>query len=126
MTTRDMLLGKFERRFVTFTVDGLQLRARNLNEGEKAQFEAGSVTEEGKVNLAAIQSQRRRLIQLCLVDDDGQQLLNHKGDLEALKQLDAAVTTQIFEACRKHCGFDVEDPAKKNSSPADAGDSLID
>ena len=50
----------------------------------------------------------RRLMVLCLVDDDNNRLLE-AGDVSALSQLDAIVAAKIYNECQAHCGFGAED-----------------
>lgn len=125
MLTRERLLGSFERRYEDVpTVIGT-LRIRNLTEGEKADFEAGSLTADGKLNLKYHQGQRRRLCALTLVDDKGELLLTKPGDAERLKDVDASVTGAVFAKAMEHCGFsrDEQKELEKNFDEAPADDS---
>lgn len=125
MLTRDQLLGSFERRYCTVPTRIGELRLRNLTEGEKSEFEAGSVTSEGKINLKHVRSQRRRLIALTLVDEQGELLLTSKADIDRLKEVDSSVTSAIMAAATDHCGFDADEneELEKNLSEASDADS---
>lgn len=124
MLTRDQLLGSFSRRYRTVETLAGQVRIRNLTEAEKADFESGSLTAEGKLNLSHVRAQRRKLVAAVLVDDAGEPLLQ-AGDIDRLKDLDAAVTGAIFQAATEHCGFSKDDveELEKNSAAAAGADS---
>ena len=125
MLTREQLLGSFQRRYRTVPTDIGPLRIRNLTEGEKADFEAGSLTAEGKLNLNYHKGQRRRLCALTLVDDNGALLLAQTGDAERLKDVDSSVTAAVFAAAMEHCGFsrDEQKELEKNFDEAPAAAS---
>lgn len=125
MLTREQLLGSFERRYRDVPTIAGTLRIRNLTEGEKADFEAGSLTSDGKLNLNFHRGQRRRLCALTLVDADGNLLLSKQGDTERLKDVDASVTGAVFAAAMEHCGFTREEKEEleKNFAEANADDS---
>jgi hypothetical protein len=124
MLTRDQLLGSFTRRFRLVETLAGQVRIRNLTEAEKSDFESGSLQADGKLNLAHVRAQRRKLIAAVLVDDAGLPLLQ-PGDIDRLKDLDSAVTTAIFQAATEHCGFSTDDmeELEKNSAAAGGDDS---
>ena len=124
MLTREQLLGSFQRRYRMVPTDIGPLRIRNLTEGEKADFEAGSLTAEGKLNLNYHKGQRRRLCALTLVDDNGALLLG-QGDAERLKDVDSSVTAAVFAAAMEHCGFsrDEQKELEKNFDEAPAAAS---
>ena len=124
MLTREQLLGSFQRRYRTVQTEIGPLRIRNLTEGEKADFEAGSLTAEGKLNLNYHKGQRRRLCALTLVDDNGALLLG-QGDAERLKDVDSSVTAAVFAAAMEHCGFsrDEQKELEKNFDEAPAAAS---
>lgn len=125
MLSREQLLGSFQRRYRTVETLAGQVRIRNLTEAEKSDFEAGSLKEDGKLNLTHVRAQRRKLIAAVLVDDAGELLLSQAGDLDRLKGLDAAVSSAIFAAATEHCGFTGEEveELRKNSAAAGGEDS---
>jgi len=125
MLTKDQFLGSFRRTFREVETPIGTLRIRNLTEGEKQEFEAGSLKADGKLNLSFVRSQRRRLVALCLVDDDGQPLLTDASDVARLKDVDAAVIVRLFDAATEHCGFSAEEVEElgKNYDAATAEDS---
>jgi hypothetical protein len=124
MLSRDQLLGSFRRRFLTVDTLAGQVRIRNLTEAEKSDFEAGSLKDDGKLNLSHVRAQRRKLLIAVLVDEEGRQLLQ-PGDADSLKQLDAAVTSAIWTAATVHCGFNKDEleELEKNSAAAGGDDS---
>jgi hypothetical protein len=111
MLTREQFLGSFTRRFRSVKTEAGEVRIRNLTEAEKSDYEAGSLKDDGKLNLAHIRNQRRKLIALVLVDDKGEPLLKPE-DAARLRDLDAAVTSAIFTAATEHCGFTGEEVAE--------------
>lgn len=121
MVTRDELLGITARRYRDVTIGNLHFRIRNLTDGEKSDFEAAVLNSEGKFSLAKIKRQRRRLIVACLVDAEGQPLLQ-PGDEALLERVDGAVTSRLYDECRVHCGFedgDIEDLVKNSVGSRD-------
>lgn len=117
--TKAQLLGSFVRRYRDVETIAGTVRIRNLTEGEKSEFEAGAVKDDGKLNLSYVRTQRRKLICLVLVDTDGEPLLD-AGDAESLKALDAAVTGAIFAAATDHCGFSREEAEELKKNYAEA------
>lgn len=124
MLSREQFLGSFQRRYRTVQTLAGQVRIRNLTEAEKSDFEAGSMKEDGKLNLAHVRAQRRKLIAAVLVDEAGELLLQ-PGDTATLGKLDAAVTAAIFAAATEHCGFTGEEveELEKNYVAAGGDDS---
>ena len=124
MLSREQFLGSFQRRYRTVDTLAGRVRIRNLTEAEKSDFEAGSMKDDGKLNLAHVRAQRRKLIAAVLVDDAGELLLE-PGDVAKLGKLDAAVTAAIFAAATEHCGFTGEEveELQKNFEVAGGDDS---
>lgn len=104
LLSREQLLGSFERRYKPVDTLVGQVRIRNLTEAEKSDFEAGSLKDDGKLNLTHVRGQRRKLLAAVLVDDAGEPLLR-PGDEARLRDVDSHVTSTIFAAATKHCGF---------------------
>lgn len=123
--TREQFLAKARRRFkdVTLPVSGLTVRIRSLMEGEKEAYEAEMLTTKGEVRFNRLVNVRRRLVVLCLVDENGDPILS-KEDVDALKDLDGADLAHLQEECAVHCGFkagDIEALAKNSGSvPVDS------
>jgi hypothetical protein len=106
---------------VELPVRGIKLRIRSLFEGEKEAYEAGLVTAKGDVTRDTMLNARRRLIALCLCDENGERILSD-ADLDSMKALDAADMAYLQEECQTFCGFkkgDIEGLVK-NSEPVHA------
>jgi len=111
LTTRNELLGLTKRRFKTIDIPELDLtfRIQSLTEREKSEYETALLTKTGRgVSRERLTDAARRLMVLCLVDDDNNRLLE-AGDVSALSQLDAIVAAKIYNECQTHCGFGEED-----------------
>lgn len=120
LTTRSKFLAPKSRRFqdVTLPVSGDNVRIRSLKEGEKEAYEAELLTSTGKVKFDKLKSARRRLIQLCLVDENGDLLLQ-PSDIEQLSELDGADLGYLQDICMVHCGFkegDIEGLVKNSEA----------
>ena len=121
LTTRDELLGLTKRRFKTVDIRelDLQFRIQSLTEREKSEYETALLTKTGRsVSRERLTDAARRLIVLCLVDDDNNRLLE-TGDVMSLSGLDSIVTTKIYDECQDHCGFgehDIEQIVKNSES----------
>ena len=103
-TSRKDLLALCRRRVTTVTVGEMTFRLQNLTEGEKSRYERGVLGKNGIVREDA----RRKLLVLCLVDDDGKPWFS-MADLDALGELDGAVLSSLFDAAMAHVGFQSED-----------------
>jgi len=126
LATKQNLLGMTKRRFTTVDVADSEYRIRSLTENEKSEYEAAVMTDKAEFSVAKMKRQRIRLLLLCLVDDEGNRLLDD-ADARMLGQVDGMVTTALFDACRKHVGFesgDIEALAKNSASSP--GDSSLD
>ena len=111
LPTRNELLGLTKRRFKTIDIPELDLtfRIQSLTEREKSEYETALLTKTGRgVSRERLTDAARRLMVLCLVDDDNNRLLE-PGDVNALSQLDAIVAAKIYNECQTHCGFGEED-----------------
>ena len=131
LLNRETFLGANKRRFRLVDVpDGIELpdggitnatkvRIRSLTEREMASFEMSNVSvtksrDKVLVSQAAMESHRRRLVQLVLVDDSGNTLLTDQ-DRDALESVDGILIQAVYlEAC-KHCGLKESDESEKNS-----------
>lgn len=105
------LLGMTERRYATvsFPERNMQFRIRSLSELERSDFETQTLRRDGDIELELVKQSKRHLVALCVVDEVGKTLLNYPDDVEALKPIDGMVTGRLYDACRKHCGFERED-----------------
>lgn len=120
LATREQFLLPAKRRFkdLTLPVSGHSMRIRNLMESEKEAYEAELLNPKGGVKFDKLKSGRRRLVQLCLVDQEANLLLEPK-DVDKLSQLDGADMAFLQEECMVHCGFkdgDLEGLVKNSES----------
>lgn len=124
MLTREQLLGSFQRRYKTISTPLGQLRIQNLNEGEKSLWQDANYNKEGKLVDNWLSKSRRRLVAACLVDEDGNRLLQ-PVDAEKLRDIDSAVVAMIAAECSDHIGLPTEEAKEleKNSDDPHAGDS---
>lgn len=104
---------------VMLPVKKIKLRIRSLFEGEKEAYEAGLMTAKGDTTRDTLLNARRRLIALCLCDENGERILSD-ADLDSMKSLDGADMAYLQEECQTFVGFksgDIEGLVK-NSEPA--------
>ena len=121
---RDRLLAARGRRYMVEAVtmpdgDVVEFRIQSLTNSEHARWhESRFDRKTGKPR--KLEDIRASLVQLTLVDDDGQLALS-LTDKEALGGLDGSVVNQLYEAAFEHCrlGGRYVDDAGKNSSGTD-------
>ena len=104
--TRDQFLAQKQPRYrsITLPTTGLEVRIRSLMELEKTQYENSRFGRDGKLIPGRLEDSKARLICLCLVDDNGNQLLK-AGDEQSVLGLDAADTSHLYDECWDHVGF---------------------
>ena len=120
--TADGLAKTAERRYLIVQIGaGLSARIQSIDEVERSAYEAIAYDDKGAFQIARLKLRRRKLLQLCLVDDEGNRLFQ-PSDLPKMK-MDAGVAGKIFHAAQEHCGLDDErldiEDAKKNSELMD-------
>lgn len=109
LATREALISRAKRRYTHVDLpDGTRARLRNLTEREKSQFEADLLTDRGSLRKNRLEDAKRRLIVQTVVDAAGDLVLQ-PGDVKLLEEQDGALTSALYDAARKHCGFDVDD-----------------
>lgn len=97
--------------------DGKELHFRSLSELERSEYDYQNFLEKDKS--ARFHRARARLIQMCLLDEDGKRReYGDDGDsLERILGLDSKVTGPLADAISDHCGLNQTlDAAKKNLS----------
>jgi len=121
--TRDALLRPAVRRFKTIEIaDWGKFRIRSLTELERSRFEASIRDKRGQVSNTKLIDLKCRLIVLCVVDGDGNQLLSN-SDIDTLRNQDAKFTNELVDAIQTHCGItesDMEELEKNSEATADA------
>ena len=114
---KDALLGAAKRRFAVMPIDGLgNVRIRSLTELERSRLEASVRDKKGNLSSAKMLDLKCRLIVLCVVDEQGNQLFTN-SDIERLGQQDSRITNALVEAIQTHCGWSEGDleAIEKNS-----------
>jgi hypothetical protein len=121
--TRDSILRPLVRRFkVVEVADWGKFRIRSLTELERSRFEASCRDKRGNLSVNKMVDLKCRMIVMCVVDADGNQLLAN-GDIDQLRQQDSKATNALVEAIQSHCGFsdeDLEDLEKNSEATAAA------
>jgi hypothetical protein len=123
--TRDMLLRPLVRRFKTVEVpEWGKFRIRSLTELERSKFEASIRDKKGQVSNTKLIDLKCRLIVLCVVDGDGNQLLQN-SDIDTLRNQDSKATNTLVDAIQSHCGITDDDMGdlEKNCEATDGGSS---
>lgn len=120
VASRADFLAPAKRRYknIPLPASGLTARIQSLMEGEKEAYESAIYTKGREIARDKFENSRRRLIVLCLVDEDGQRTLSD-ADLDQLRNLDGADVAHLAEACLIHCGFkdgDLEALVKNSES----------
>lgn len=120
--TRDALLRPLVRRFKVVEIpDWGKFRIRSLTELERSKFEASIRDKKGQVSNSKLVDLKCRMIVLCIVDADGNQLLTN-ADIDVLRNQDSKATNALVDAIQSHCGItegDMED-LEKNCEPTAA------
>jgi len=119
---REAFMKPTVRRYRNIDIDGFGLvRIQSLNEREWAEFEMSAVASKGGIIRKRVEDARRRLIALCVVDEEGHRILSN-ADVPSLENLDGSVAAHLFDACQKHCGFEdneIEDLVKNSEGIPD-------
>ena len=119
-----MAAARKKRRFKNHTlpISGLKMRMRSLTEGEISRYQSVTVANSGVgLKRSKLEDASLRLIVLCLVDGDGNQLLKDNAVTD-LTGWDHADSGSLYEECAKHCGInrsDIEDLVKNSEQMAD-------
>ena len=92
-----------KRRYVEVAIDGsdVMFRLQSLTERERSSYEAAMI-RNGKI--VEPETQKARLLCLCLVDEVGNRLLGD-ADFGQLMGLDAAVAGKLFDEAIKLIGL---------------------
>lgn len=124
-TAEQLMAATGQRRFkeLSLPIRGLRVRIRSLTEREMSRYQSVTIASGGTgLKRSKLEDASRRLIVLCLVDQDGNQLLGDEN-LPKLADWDAADTNFLYDECAQHCGInrsDIEDLVK-NSEEMPAG-----
>ena len=113
--TREALLGGYVPGYREVPLpDGSKVRIRNLPAGERDAYVLESRDlKTGGQRLDGLRTATARLIQLCVVDGNGNRLFS-KEDIPLLQEQDPAVQDVIYAAAAKFCGLIVDEAEEKN------------
>ncbi len=130
IASREALLKLCERRYSTVEIPerDISIRIQSLSEAEKSQYETCLIAKNGRgIMRERLQDATRRLIALCVVDEDGKRIFSD-SDLSAIANLDSYISSRIYDACQEHCGFNKGDidETVKNSEEISVDDSITD
>lgn len=119
---RQAFLTGVKRRFGEVFLPGLgqKVRFRSLSEEEQSDFELASEwkrDETGELyrDEVAVKQTRARLIILCLVDGEGNQVLCDT-DIDQVMALDGKDIRLLFGEMQTHCGLVGREEEKKSDS----------
>lgn len=117
LLTRETLLQPAKRRIATVDLpDGRKACVRSLTEREWSNYTSQTLTESGKLRTSRLQDATRRLIVLCLCDEQGTPILR-PNDTEALADVDSQTTQALYDAIKKHVNTsdaDIEELVKNS------------
>jgi len=107
------LFGKASlRRFKTIgplPVRGVHVRIQSLTEREKSNWESETIAKKGDgLRVDKLRDANRRLLQLCLVDEDGNRFVTDAMRTE-MGEWDSADTAFLYDECSRHCGINKAD-----------------
>lgn len=112
IANRNALLKLCQRRYIDLTIGdrGITVRLQSLSEKEKSTYETQLIAKSGKGILRErLQDATRRLIALCLVDENNERVFVTDSEIEKIGDLDSFVSSKIYDACQEHAGFNKED-----------------
>jgi len=99
------------------------VRVRGLTASQRDKFEADSLQGKGKNARVNFTNLRARLVALCMVDEDGNQIFEER-DTHVLGQKSAAAIDRVYSAAMKLSGIgddDIEELTKNSESDQSEG-----
>ncbi|WP_339739231.1 hypothetical protein [uncultured Maricaulis sp.] len=101
--TRENLAATAVRRFETVTLsNGLEARLQNLGEPEITEFDTVAYDDNGEYKERLAKLRRRKLIQLCVVDEAGVRLYESPEQVKG----DGGLLCELFAHCERVTGLD--------------------
>lgn len=94
---RDVLLGRFVRRFKEVGTRLGKFRIRSVNEAERSRFEASLKDKNGNLSTSKSLDVKCRAIVLGLDDGSGNQMYSN-ADIESIRQQDSRDIDEIAKA----------------------------
>ena len=116
---REAFLDGPARRHAEVNIDGFgTVRLQSLSEREQSRYETSSMDPKtARPEPRRLESSRRRLIALCVVNAKGERILSG-ADVGRIGDMDGRVANTLHDACLKHCGIGQDEPPEKNDLPA--------
>lgn len=122
LITREALLNATDVRYHDVPLpNGTKARIRSLSEFERSEFDSSVLDSRGDFSTDRLKRQKRRLIALCVVDEEGKRLLKD-SEAEALRPVDSAITSALYNAIRIHIGMDEGDLEELVGKSEETGD----
>lgn len=126
LATVDELFRPSVRRYrvVTLPVSGLNVRIQSLTEREVSEYQSEALKKGGNgLNPARIKDAGPRLIVRCVVDANGNRIMNC-AHVARILEWDSADSNALHRECMDHCGIreDGIEALEKNSEETPAGD----
>ena len=122
MTTTKEKLAKFRQRRIKrleYNKDGATevFYIQSMTEVERADFNESFLSKTGELDPEKTKLIARKLICMCLVEEDGTNVFIPNIDEPQLNELDSNLTIFLREAIDNHCGLvpkkmDADDPKK--------------
>lgn len=104
--SRDQLLSRHKRRYAEIKLqDGATVWLQSLSDEERSRYEV-SYQFDKKGNAIDLDCAKRRLLVRCLVDGDGGTRLFADDEEDKLRPIDGKDIGLLYDAARKHCGFE--------------------
>ena len=110
-TAEQLMAAAGKRRFkeLSLPISGLRVRIRSLTEREVSRYQSATIATSGVgLKRSKLEDAGRRLIVLCLIDRDGNRLLND-GALAGFDEWDSADSGFLYGECAAWCGLDQKD-----------------
>ncbi len=104
-TKQELMARRGQRRYqeLTLPASGLAVRIRSLTEREYAEHEASMLGPDYRVDAQKLLAATRRLIAMCLCDDQGNRFLDD-ADVELIADWDSKDTETLYEECLRLTG----------------------
>lgn len=108
-------------RTTTYPVgDGVEFRVRSLTERERSEYEIAMLDETGEISKDALKEQRKRLIAICVMNDDGTQMFD-SSNLTELDSIDGGFAGELYDFLLKFCKL--REDVKKESNTQSSSDT---
>lgn len=99
----------FQRKTKTIEVEGQTVHLKEATEGEIQEYGNSFHDAKGRPVKSKMVDARVKLIQLCVVDENGERTLDAPGFAAEIRGWPSSVTKKIHSVCAELCGLDDED-----------------